>query len=292
MEKSSSYYLELQENRFKQQKDELEEVISLIRRGGEGGGEKERERLEIDFKKYERELEGVKESNRRLNEENEQLKQKPSTQKPLKRPAIDPDQVTQAGQEAEKFKSLYRECLMKDIPPGMTLSKARIITVYIDSLTTSSPSGNRIATRQKVLKSIELKYKTILRNLELLDQHIEKEKQNDDNEDNLKTRKEELLTMLYDEINQEAQRMRSNPGGAALIEQTILPQIKKLLESMQSQSTLVKERKRPPSVEIFDLKCRVCGYVGGRLSREETPPHRLFCGESCQSKFYFINKSK
>lgn len=226
MEQSSSYYLELQESRFKQQKAELEEVInriSRIRCGGGGGGEGGRE-LEAELERAqneaqqlrnrlqitEKELEKEKESNRLLTEENDQRKQESFSQTRTKRPAIDPEQVTQAGQEAEKFKNLYRECLMKDIPPEMTFSKARIITIYINSLITSSSSGKIIGTRQEALKRIELKYKTILKNLKLLSQHIEKEKRDND-DDNPKTRKD-LLTKLYDEIKQEAQRMRLDSG--------------------------------------------------------------------------------
>lgn len=286
MEEPSSYYLQLQESRFKQQKNELEEVISRIGRGGGGGEElkvqlkeaqNEARQLRNKLKMTENELEKEKEVNRRLTEENEQLKQKPSTQKPLKRPTIDPNEITSGGQDAEMFKKLYLECVRKNVHKEIPLKSAKIIKDYLDKMD---------ADEKVALEDIANQYDKTVESLKILEE--------DDNDIPNNRQMINALNILFEDIEKEMikaiDKQQTILGNPVILEKFVLPELREKIKSLSAkESTITKKKslKRPDR-----LDCRVCGYAGGRLLCEETPPHRVFCGESCQSKFYFINKSK
>ena len=281
------YFEEVEKKRRGEQVRELDQVIAkfrALRTEGAGGGaqnEVEKLRKELDvanrqIKEWETLSKQLGEALDKERDKVDELKSEIELLEPEPTSIVGPVKKIKTGEDVTDNENLkecreqLRSCLESDIPANMSLTRLRIINEYIDD--------NIHDEIKPDMSNLTKKYKKIEDKLWLLRKYFPNEYEEE--EEVTKISKSNALTFLFDDIKQEIKEASQVKDKA-----NILKQVNTILEReifrLNPPDTSTKKR------QFEDTKCRVCRKVGGRLLCEETPPHRVFCGLVCQSKFYY-----
>lgn len=278
LKSGGGYEKQVEERRKKEQVRELNQVIAKFRalrtEGAGGDARNEVETLREELKETRRQRDQCMNRAEELKRENQELKKNqiesggPAVvEYGSKRTKV--RESTEQDEEVNKWKNIAKDCLEDGIPRGMTLEKAKYIKTLCDRLSEQEHW-------QKIINNNE----TVIDKLERLVKYFGYNPKSEDTDEMKKEANKYFKRLLEGEFSS------GNFGNKAKSFSKNMRWVNELLKTKEEEEQTVGKKRT-----VVDLTlCRVCGKVGGRLLCEETPPHRVFCGLVCQSKFYYSSK--